>query len=412
MADTELIDALSGLDYAPVETGWGIGAQSIAQALPSLTNPYASPISNLGVTLGGALVASLLGYQARKEAFDMGLQTQKYANQLMRLETPEARTSFLEALPSDVAGTAISGRLGRLSTALGRQQALQNALLGQEKRRLETLAPLEVDIARAKELGVSLPGLRELDQQRKEQRAALLTGALSATTPSASMPSATSGDLLTKPEAYQFLTKPEREAQEARQKLETQKKEQADALRKEFSSLPEVKDYSLIDTASRVVAQAVKDPSAVATQELVRRAVQLIEPGMAVREGEQAAIMNSQSIPDQFKGEMERALVGEGGLSEETRAGIMRIAERAYRAQSQKYKATKDYYEGLAKERQLPSRSVSYLGDPASWESIAGGGGVSKQEKLKGILQQLQSTVDPTEIAALKQRAADIYKEP
>jgi len=143
MAD-ELTNALAGLQYTPLDTGWGLGAQGVAQALPSLVNPYASPMQNLGVTLGGALVASLLGYQARKEAFDMGLQTQQYANQMAALTTPEARTDFLAALPSEAVGSGVGGRLSALSRALAQQELLQKTAIGQEVAKQKALAEFEL----------------------------------------------------------------------------------------------------------------------------------------------------------------------------------------------------------------------------------------------------------------------------
>lgn len=164
MADLDYTSALGDLNFAPAENYYGIGAQSIAQALPSLTNPYASPWSNLGVTLGGALVASLLGYQARKEANDLSLQTQRYANQLLRAETPEARVSFLESLPSDVLESGVGTRLSRLSTALAQQQAVQNALIGQEVAKKKALAEFELS-----ETGQQV-------QQNQLKQAALVAG--------------------------------------------------------------------------------------------------------------------------------------------------------------------------------------------------------------------------------------------
>ena len=407
MADNTLIDALGNLQFAPSDTGWGIGANAVAQSLPQLVNPYSSPMQNLGVTLGGALIASLLGYQARKDAFNMGLETTKYANQLQALPTPEARTAFIESLPSDAIGSGVGGKLATLSQALNKQGTLQNLLIEQEKAKLAAIAPLEADINRAKELGIPYADLAQFDKDRAARRSTLLQ---SLTPPSPTdTTGAGIGDVLTKPEAYEVLTKPEREALAAQQKLNEDKMGQADNLRKEFSALPEVKNFSLIDNASKVVAKAVKDPASVATQELVRRAVQLIEPGMAVREGEQAAIMSSQSIPDQFKGELSRALNGEGGLVKETRDGIMRIAQRAYEAQAERYTTTKNYYEGLAKERKLPTKDIAYLGEAKPWGEIAGAGEPSKQEQLQSILRQLQVTVDPAKIAELKQQAAVIY---
>jgi len=164
MADPTLTSALSGLQFAPVETGWGMGAQSIAQSLPALQNPYASPLQNLGVTLGGALVASLLGYQARKEAFDLGLQSQNYANQMMAMQTPQERTAFLETLPSDAISSGVGSRLSTLSTALGQQEALQKALIGQKIAEQEALAKFQLG-----DLGQQL-------EKNKLRQAALVAG--------------------------------------------------------------------------------------------------------------------------------------------------------------------------------------------------------------------------------------------
>lgn len=411
MADNTLIDALGNLQFAPSDTGWGLGSQVIAQSLPNLVNPYANPMQNLGVTLGGALIASLLGYQAKKEAFDMGLQATKYANQMQKLETPEARTAFIEALPSEAVGSGVAERLTSLSAALNKQSTLQNLLIEQEKAKIAALEPLRNDIERAKELGIPYASLADYDKQREARRNELLgiTPTPAATLPTAGTAPTSPGEILTKPEAYQLLTKAEREAIAAKQKLTEEKVKQADELRKEFTALPEVKNFSLIDNAAKVVAKAVKDPAGVATEELVRRAVQLIEPGMAVREGEQAAVMKSQSIPDRFKGELSKALTGEGGLGKEAREGIMRIAQRAYETQADRYKETKNYYEGLAKKRQLPTDDIAYLGNPKPWDEISGAGGTSKKEALQQILSQLQTTTDPNKIAQLKQQAAAIY---
>jgi hypothetical protein len=272
------------------------------------------------------------------------------------------------------------------------------------------LEPLKSDIERSRELGIPYGELSKFDEERKARREALLAATLTTptTTPGMTIPSI-EGNILTRPESYEVLTKPEQQALTAQQKFEDERFKKADDLRKEFSGLPEVKNFSLIDTAAKVVAKAVKDPNAVATQELVRRAVQLIEPGMAVREGEQAAIMASQSIPDRLKGELSRAFAGEGGLSAPTRDGIMRIAERAYQAQSERYKTTKDYYEGLAKERGLPTKDIAYLGEPKAWGEIADTAGASKKDALQKILSQLQMTNDPAKIAQLKEQAAAIY---
>jgi hypothetical protein len=402
-----LAEALQGLNYTGADTGYGIAAQTLGQVAPSLINPYGSTGQAVGIGLGSVLLQSLLGYQARQQAASDTLELNTLANQLMTQTTPEARTEFIGGV-SDPRNQA---RLSTLSTALMQQEAARQADLTTKRGLVE----LEVDSARAKEMGVPLAQLSELDKQREARRAALFGTTPSVTGEMLTVPEAASqvdaASILARPEAQQVLTKPEREALAAQAKLTADRRGEADTLRKEFNALPEVKNFSLIDTAAKVVSKAVKDPSAVATQELVRRAVQLIEPGMAVREGEQAAIMASQSIPDRFKGELEQALSGQGGLQAETRAGIMRIAQRAYEAQADRYKATKDFYEGIAEERGIPKKAVSYIGEPEPWAKVAGQQKQAgdKQSQLSSILQQLQSTTDPVKVRELKQQAADIY---
>jgi len=125
MADTDLLGALSGLNYTPLETGWGMGAQSVAQALPTLTNPYSSPGANLGITLGGALIASLLGYQARKEAAQNTLELNTLANQMQGIGDAQQRTDFIKS----VSEPGYQSRLSTLSTALNAENLnTQNAI--------------------------------------------------------------------------------------------------------------------------------------------------------------------------------------------------------------------------------------------------------------------------------------------
>lgn len=66
MAD-ELAD-IYGLSVRPIETGWGQAANTLAQSMPALQNPYASPGQNLAASAGAALLAGLLGFQARQQA--------------------------------------------------------------------------------------------------------------------------------------------------------------------------------------------------------------------------------------------------------------------------------------------------------------------------------------------------------
>lgn len=66
-----MADKLSYLDellVTPKETGFGTMGNIIAQNLPGLVNPYASPGANFATVLGGGLLAGLLKYGAKQEA--------------------------------------------------------------------------------------------------------------------------------------------------------------------------------------------------------------------------------------------------------------------------------------------------------------------------------------------------------
>jgi hypothetical protein len=399
-----LEEALYGLNFTPAENPYGIAATQVGQLGPKLINPYGSTGQAVGIGLGTILLQSLLGYQARSQAAQETLQLNTLANQMQELSDAQARTDFITGVEDPM----YQSRLSTLATALGAQERARKADLA----KLRGVADLDVEKQRAIDAGVPLSELPALDKLRTERRKQLFglpvseSSTIEAPTAGSTFQTGSADALLTSPEMQQVLTKADKEALAARAKLTVAQREETDKLRKEFSGLPEVKNYSLIDTAARVVTKAVKDPSAVATQELVRRAVQLIEPGMAVREGEQAAIMNSQSIPDQFKGQLQKALTGEGGLQEDVRAGILRIAQRAYESQAERYKSTKDFYEGIAKERNLPVKEISYLGESQPWSAFEV---QNKETQLNNILSQLKSTTDPARIKELKQQAATIY---
>lgn len=145
-----------------------------------------------------------------------------------------------------------------------------------------------------------------------------------------------------------------------------------EARRKEFNALQDVKDFSTVLGAARALSGALQDQGIVSDQELVRYSILMIEPGMAVREGEQAAIYNSQSLPQQMKGELIRALNGESGLGETTRAGIRRLAERAYSAKESNYSHALSKYRDIAKREGINPEDIGYLGTAPSIESIFG----------------------------------------
>lgn len=140
MADV-LTEALGGLQTSPLETGYGIATQALAQGSPGLITPYTSPGAAVGIGLGSVLLQSLLGYQARQSALNQSLETNRLANQMLKLETPEARTSFIEQ--ADVS-PQIGGRLANLATALTQQELARKTAAANKLLELETAADFEL----------------------------------------------------------------------------------------------------------------------------------------------------------------------------------------------------------------------------------------------------------------------------
>jgi len=157
-------------------------------------------------------------------------------------------------------------------------------------------------------------------------------------------------------------------------KLSQDQQKSLDELRDKFNKLPEVQSFSQVQRAASAMAGALKDKGAPSDLELTRYAILMIEPGMAVREGEQQAVLKSSSIPDQWKGELNKSLENGTALSDTVRAGLKRLASRAYEAQKMGYEKALTYHQGLAEGRGLlgDGQSISYLGDAPSVESIFG----------------------------------------
>jgi len=140
MAGEDLYTALAGLNYAPSDTGYALGAQYLGASLPALMNPYQSTGTNLGIALGGALIQGLLGYQAKKQAAEDSLMANRLGLQLMQAATPEARLSIAESAPD----ADMQSKLLTLNTRLAAQKALTDALVEQEVAKKEGLARFEL----------------------------------------------------------------------------------------------------------------------------------------------------------------------------------------------------------------------------------------------------------------------------
>ena len=181
-----LAEALQGLNYTGMDTGYGIAATTLGQMTPQLINPYGSTGQAIGIGLGSVLLQSLLGYQARQQAASDTLELNTLANQMQTLATPQERTDFI----GGVSDPMNQSRLSTLSTALMQQETERKLKQAEKLADLTTAA--EFEISPLAQQVASTKATREAEAKRELVRA--LTSGGSASTAGAEgapMPGAT-----------------------------------------------------------------------------------------------------------------------------------------------------------------------------------------------------------------------------
>lgn len=180
--------------YPGSESIYGLAGSTLAQSLPALVNPYASTGQNLAVTLGGGLVAALLGFKARQDANEAGIRTQELANAMLSAESPAARRSIIESAPGGFFEPNVQGRLLKLDTVLTENELKAQQAARQQQRMLETQAQMQLsplgqalnqqEIANAVEKQRQLyqlqgePGISNILDQEAERRRRQISGTL------------------------------------------------------------------------------------------------------------------------------------------------------------------------------------------------------------------------------------------
>ena len=360
MADpSTLLQALQSSYYKPSEMSAGIASQAIAGGIPALYNPYASSGSNFGVTLGAGLLSGLLGGYARSVAQEENAAMTPLIGQI------------LQAPASERSGLASSNeRLSPLVAALQfndmeRANKLQDAIQGKgidlaydpliEQRKAQMMEPLELQKASklklqdaAAEQGIYTIG----DQQLTAEEVGILDPIQLAA------------------KKQQELAKTEAQSEIDAYGFNPKKEAEIDKLRKEFSALPEVKNFSIIEKTAGIVDKVLTDPNAVTDLELTRYAILAIEPGMAVREGEQAAVANSQSIPDALRGQWAKAMNGESSLDASAREGIKNLMIRAYEGHKQSYDRALGFFQKEAEAKNIEPGRISYIGESTPTDKL------------------------------------------
>jgi hypothetical protein len=128
-------------------------------------------------------------------------------------------------------------------------------------------------------------------------------------------------------------------------------------LRKEFSELPEVKNYKQASPAYSAIVDASKRNTPQADINLVYGIAKLYDPNSVVREGEYATVANSPAIPERIKG-YAQYLAGGGRLTPDVKNQIVAEAKGRIGTYKTEYDNAKRSYEGVAKKRGLSSDQV------------------------------------------------------
>jgi muramidase (phage lysozyme) len=127
--------------------------------------------------------------------------------------------------------------------------------------------------------------------------------------------------------------------------------------RKEFSSLPPVKQFSDQTSAYGRVVASVDDPSPSGDLALIFNFMKVLDPGSVVREGEFATAQNAGGIDQRTRGLYNRITSGER-LTPEQRADFADRATRLYSEAQGQYQSLAEQYAGFAKQAGLPVDQV------------------------------------------------------
>lgn len=128
------------------------------------------------------------------------------------------------------------------------------------------------------------------------------------------------------------------------------------ALRKEFNTLPEVKNYRNVVPMINSVMRA---PDTIAGDiELAYTVGKILDPDSVIREGELKLVGNAATILEKYKGELRALTQGKGRLTPVTREALFTMMEGRTGELKSAHDAARIAYEGVARQRGLPAEQI------------------------------------------------------
>lgn len=272
MAGEDILAALQSPLYSGAETYSGIAAGGVANALPALVDPYGSTGSNALNVFGGTILAALLGNMAKSDAAEQNASIATKQSQFMSA-SPQERLALTQQDPRTFA---------KLQAALNTNDLLQQAQGNALKNQLEIQQPFDIE---------------------KEKRA--YENEIKAKTDPRLMALQSTDD--------------------AQKLFDTE-----DKFTTNFTKHPVVTDYKYKENTLKALTQAYKDKEGTSDFEMLRRVTQMVEPGLAVRQDDQESLQNAASALGVSSAFVDSIVNGNSKNDPKVRAGMMRIAQRAY----------------------------------------------------------------------------------
>jgi hypothetical protein len=128
-------------------------------------------------------------------------------------------------------------------------------------------------------------------------------------------------------------------------------------LRKEYSGLPAIKEFSTVQTAHKQVINALNNPSAANDLAAATKFMKLLDPGSVVRESELGMAMAATGAIDLMGNYLQRLQNGER-LNPAQRADFKKAAELAYKAAEDTFNQISGQYVDLAKSYNLNPNNI------------------------------------------------------
>jgi hypothetical protein len=413
MATDDLLAALQGLKYAPIESPYGIAGASIAQSLPQMITPTMSTGKALGLSLGSVLLSGLLGYQARRDAAAANLESAKLGLQLQSAMTPEARLGIIEQAGGGTMGD-LQSRLLDYNNILATQELTSKASAAAKKQEFEQQAKLKL-----LELGYPVAGFESLMGETPTAAPAPQVGTDAITgAPTITIPETIDGRPVTPKEKRQLGM----EAAALKMKFEAEApKRKQEFVDTEYKRLEKpATEYTQVASQFAAAQQLAQQDTIASAQALAKLLVKIPDPTSVVSRAEQNAAGDVQTVRRKYQGLIDQWIAGGSGFDEQAYKDMLNAAKTFVHASGSNYNkiaessiqravkqgVIKDKTQDMSDFLPVPLYNASQLGFGKDTEAAPPLSPVG--EKLQAIKNQLQRTTDPAQIEALKQEARRI----